>query len=195
MVVGIVLAAGRSERMGRTKALLDAGGRTFLRAAVDALRGGGCDPVVVVARADAGDVAREAELAGAVVVRNEREDAEQIDSLRLGLAAAGAAATAALVLPVDHPLVTAGTVTRLLAAHADAPAAVVRPTRDGQPGHPTLFPRGTWRALAEEPLPRGARTVVEAAGTRRVDVPVSDAGVLVDIDTPEVYRRHLGGPA
>lgn len=193
MITGIVLAAGRSERMGRTKALLEVGGRSFLAAAAGALRGGGCEEVVAVVRADADDVARAAEAVGAVVVRNGRPDAEPIDSLRLGLVSARADATGALVLPVDHPLVTAETVAHLVAAHRGTPDAVVRPVRDGRPGHPTLFPRTVWAALAQEPLPEGARSVVEAEGTRRVDVPVADPGVLVDIDTPELYRQHARG--
>ena len=47
-----MLAAGRSTRMGRAKGLLDAGGVSFLRRCVESLRGGGCDPVVVVVNAD-----------------------------------------------------------------------------------------------------------------------------------------------
>ena len=120
-------------------------------------------------------------------------DGEQIDSLRSGLdevdAADAGPAVAVVVLPVDHPRIRASTVAALIeawradAGPADASEAVVRPVRDGEPGHPTLFPRATWPALRDPSLADGARSVVESA--RVIDVPVDDPGVLLDIDAPE----------
>jgi molybdenum cofactor cytidylyltransferase len=191
---GVVLAAGRSSRMGQSKALLDAGERTFVEACVAALAEGGCAPVVVVA-ADEEAVAR-ARDAGAVVVEG-RPDGEQVDSLRSGLEAlrtdAGSPPAAVVVLPVDHPLVGAGTVRALLDASRRHPASVIRPVYGGLPGHPTLFPASTWASLMDPDLPRGARSVVESDGTDLVNLPVDDPGILADIDTPDAYRRHLGG--
>lgn len=191
-IVGIVLAAGRSERMGRPKALLLLGDRSFLRAAVETLSEGGCGDVVVVAAA--ADIETEARLAGARVVWNDDDEAEQVDSLRLGLGAARGDATAAVVLPVDHPLVKPATVRALVDVHAVRPAAIARPVHEGRPGHPTLFPRAVWSVLGEAELPRGARSVVDAPSTTTVDVPVDDAGIITDIDTPDAYGRQVDGP-
>jgi CTP:molybdopterin cytidylyltransferase MocA len=152
--LGIVLAAGRSERMGRSKALLPTGDDSFLRAAVETLSAGGCDPVVVVTGSEEAEA--EAKSAGAEVVWNDARDAEQIDSLRLGLSARAEAAfacAAAVVLPVDHPLVQVDTVRALIEAAGARPGAVVRPVLDGQPGHPTLFPRSVWARLLDPELP------------------------------------------
>ncbi len=189
---GIVLAAGRSRRMGSPKPLLEVGDDTFLTAAVAALREGGCAQVVAVV-GDA-ETAAAARKAGAAVVMGD-PDAEQVDSLRAGLRALPPEATAALVLPVDHPLVRAPTVRALLAAAVRSPGAVIRPVHGGRPGHPTLFPRSLWPALADPALPEGARSVVDAPTTETVDVPVDDPGVLADIDTPAAYERHVGGTA
>jgi molybdenum cofactor cytidylyltransferase len=190
-VLGIVLAAGRSERMGRSKALLRLGDASFTRAAVDILCDGGCADVVVVVAGP--DVEAEARSAGARVVWNDALESEQVDSLRLGLGAAAPDATAAVALPVDHPLVSPLTVRSLLEAHRADPGTIVRPVRGGRPGHPTLFPRGVWPALLDDSLPRGARSVVDDPGTAIVDVPVDDPGVIADIDTPDAYDRHVEG--
>lgn len=190
-LIGIVLAAGRSQRMGAPKPLLELDGRTFLRAAIDLLHEGGCSAVVAVVSEDA-EVEADARGAGAIVVRG-RPTAEQIDSLRAGLDHVPANADAVVVLPVDHPTVRPATVLALAAVAASEPDAVIRPTCDGRPGHPALFPRVTWSALRDPTLPRGARSVVESSETRTVDVPVDDPGVVADIDTPEAYRRHAGG--
>lgn len=202
-VGGIILAAGRSTRMGRPKPLLELGDRSFLDACVSLLRQGGCAAVVTVLAAAA---EREEEVraraAGAIVVRNEAVRSEQVDSLRLGLEALEAGEEdgrvdgpleAALVLPVDHPLVAVDTVRILLSEGTAHPDAIVRPIHGGRPGHPTLFPRSLWPALGDPELPRGARSVVESPGTRTVDVDVADPGVVADIDTPEAYRRYVGG--
>lgn len=202
-VGGIVLAAGRSMRMGRPKPLLELGDRSFLDACVSTLRQGGCAAVVTVL---AGEADREQEIraraAGAIVVRNDAARSEQVDSLRLGLEALEAGEvdgqvdgrmSAALVLPVDHPLVTPDTVRILLAQGAAHPDVIVRPIHGGRPGHPTLFPRSLWPALGDPELRRGARSVVESPETRTVDVDVADPGVVADIDTPGAYRRYVGG--
>lgn len=202
-VGGIILAAGRSTRMGRPKPLLELGDRSFLEACVSALHQGECAAVVTVL---AGAAEREEEVrartAGAIVVRNEATRSEQVDSLRLGLETLEAGEdsgridgplAAALVLPVDHPLVTADTVRILLSEGAAHPGAIVRPLHKGRPGHPTLFPRSVWPALRDPQLPRGARSVVESPGTWTVEVDMADPGVVADIDTPEAYRRYVGG--
>lgn len=198
---GIVLSAGQSVRMGEPKALLDLNGRTFLACAVDALRRGGCSGVVVVvadaAVADA--AAADATAAdGAVasgmflrVVWNAEPGGEQLDSLLTGLKALPDEVAGAVVLPVDHPLVRPETVRALLDAGRSDPDAVIRPTLDGVPGHPTLFPRALWARFHDQSLPLGARSVVESPDTRTVDVAVRDRGILADIDTPAAYRRYV----
>lgn len=188
-IVGIVLAAGRSQRMGQPKALLRLGEQSFVRATVETLSDGGCADVVVVVASD--DVEIEAHSAGARFAWNDDLDAEQVDSLRCGLEAADGVVSAAVVLPVDHPLVRPDTVAALLEAHRTNPSAIVRPVHEGRPGHPTLFPRALWPALLDPSLPDGARSVVDNPATTTVDLPIDDPGVLADIDTPEAYDRYV----
>lgn len=192
-VAGIILAAGRSERMGTPKPLLEAGGVTFLERAIGTVVEGGCDPVLAVVRVGAGEVGL-ATRAGARPIINDDPDTEQIESLRLALRALpdpGIGATA--VLPVDHPLVAPETVAALIARWRAAPERIVRPVHGGAPGHPTLFPRTAWPALMS-PQPAGARSVVEDGTHPTEDVAVDDAGVVADIDTPDAYARWVTRP-
>src|SRR5688500_4685961 len=113
-VDGIVLAAGRSRRMGSPKAELAAEqGLTFLERAVRVLRSAGCRLVVAVVNDEDDWTARLADVAGAAVVINERLDSEQIDSLRLGIATLPGDSTSVIMLRVDFPAIYSETIAHL----------------------------------------------------------------------------------
>jgi molybdenum cofactor cytidylyltransferase len=190
-VAGIVPAAGRSSRMGRSKALLAPGGRTFLGRLTHALVQGGCDPVLVVVRDGASPEADAAHALGLQPVINPDPSEGPVSSLRAGLAALPTDVGACVWCPVDYPLVRADTVAALLASSAEAPDCVVIPAHAGRRGHPVVFPRELFARLAEPGLADGARTVVREH-PRRVTVAVDDPGILTDIDTPEDYREVFG---
>ena len=150
-VPGVVLAGGRSSRMGRPKALLPAGPDSFVGRIVRTLRAGGVREVVVVAPAD--DLAARIRAALAPhalpsrVVVNPDPDRGQLSSLLVGLdavdgpgAAAGRPAAdtrpvdALLVTLVDVPLVSAATVRALLDRYHRTRAPIVRPARSAGSG-------------------------------------------------------------
>lgn len=191
-VAGVIPCAGASTRMGRSKALLDAGGRSFLAATVGALVGGGCDPVVVVVGPDQPDEARRAKAAGAVVLENPDPGEGPVTSLRLALAVLGGSVEGVAYLPVDHPGILPDTVATLRETFLESGAPLVLPTHGGDRGHPALFRRTLFPALADPALEGGARTVVHAHLGDAVLVAVDDAGVTQDIDTPEAYRAAFG---
>ncbi|HEU0051796.1 MAG TPA: nucleotidyltransferase family protein [Longimicrobium sp.] len=194
MIAGIVLAAGRSRRMGRPKAFLRLDGRTFLERAVSALRDGGCGEVVVVVGPPEDETARavaESALAlGARLAVNPEPESEQIDSLRAGILALPRRAGVAIVLPVDVPGATAELVVALVDGFRANDALIVRPSAGGRSGHPVLFARPVWRDLLREELPEGARTVIHEHAARVHEVPVP--ALPEDVDTPDDYRRLAG---
>jgi len=192
-VVGIIPAAGASSRMGTAKALLDADGRTFLERVVAVLVGGGCRSVMVVVEDPRSPVAAMALRAGAIVVENPDPGEGPITSLRRAVAALPEDAAGCALCPVDHPLVQAQTVALLLHAFRERRAAVTVPTWLGRRGHPVILRRDVAAELLDPELPDGARTVVRrrAALGERLEVPVEDGGVVVDIDTLPEYRRRF----
>ncbi|MHB2015934.1 MAG: nucleotidyltransferase family protein [Candidatus Xenobia bacterium] len=183
LVDAVVLAAGASRRMGQPKAWLMLEGETFVDRIVRHLRQVGVRDVVVV-RPLEGPAIR-----GGREVVNPRPESEQIESMQLGLRALRGDADAVLVWPVDHPLVGPETVAQLLAAFAGQP--LVQPWC-GRPGHPVLFAA----RLIPELLAAGAggaRPVVGRYREQRLLLPVSDAGVTANIDTPDAYHRIISG--
>jgi len=189
VIVGVVPAAGRSRRMGREKPLLRLRGRSFLEHVVEALRSGGCDPVLVVVGDPEGETALLAGRLGARVLRNPDPSEGPVSSLRTALRALPAQAQGVAFLPVDHPLVCPDTVARLVEAFREGSAPVVVPTCRGRRGHPVLFRAGLFPELLEPDLPLGARTVVRRHAREVLEVPVDDPGVLTDVDTPGDLQR------
>ena len=189
---GVILAGGRSRRMGTSKSTLGVDDTTFIASAVRALREGGCRDVVAVIGPGGGDAGTAASQAGARVVMNPAEDSEQIDSLRLALRNLSPGAEAVVVLPVDHPLVTSSTVARVLEAWTASRQPIARASHGTKPGHPTLFAAALFEELLEGDVPEGARSVIATHAADVLDVAVDDPGVIADIDTPEDYRRHIG---
>jgi molybdenum cofactor cytidylyltransferase len=194
MVPGIVLAAGGSTRMGRPKALLRAGDRTFIRRILDALAGGGISDALVVVRPGDDEVIAEVEAAGARGVPNPRADEGQLSSLLAGLDAVDAPGVdAILVTLVDVPLVDPSTVRALLARRAVSAAPILRAVHGGRHGHPVIFTRAVFDALRRADPSTGAKSVVRAFEVD--DVEVDDPGIVEDIDTPADYRRLFGSAA
>jgi molybdenum cofactor cytidylyltransferase len=188
---GVILAAGRSSRMSRPKALLEVGSETFLQRAAATLRAGGCAEVRAVVGADAEWAHAAAEDAGVGLVVNADPASEQVDSLRLALEALPATARAVLVLPVDLPLVTEDTVRALVQAYGAERPPLVLPFHNGVAGHPVLLDRGLFAEVLGGGLDEGVRSLIMAHARDMREVKVDDPGILIDIDTPDDYWRYI----
>ncbi len=177
--------------MGTPKAMLDAGGRTFLERVIHALREGGCARVLVALPTPKGPVAAKASEAGAVVVRNPSPDDGPIGSLRAALAVLDPAVEGVAYCPVDYPLLQADTVRALLAEFHSSQAPLALPTFRDQRGHPVVFRRSVYGELLGDDLPQGAKTVVHRHLATAALIPVEDEGSVIDIDDLTDYRRHF----
>ena len=195
MIPGIVLAGGKSSRMGRPKALLPIGssGDTFFDRITRTLLDAGIHDVVVVVGADAEAIrAGTRPRAGVRIVDNPDYELGQLTSLLAGLEAIDVRrAAAALVTLIDVPLVSAATVRLLVSAQREHGAAIVRPVSAQRHGHPVIFSRTLFGELQRADPVHGAKPVVRAHAADMLEVPVDDEGAFTDIDTPEDYERFI----
>ena len=185
-VAAVVLAAGQSSRMApRHKLLEDAGGRPMVARVVDAVLASRARPVLVVTGHRAADI--RAALAGRPVMFVEAQDyAEGLSaSLRAGLAALPTAASAALVVLGDMPLVSAASIDQLLDAYnPDEGRTIVAPTHAGELGNPVLWDRQHFPAMMALTGDRGARGLLRQRADAVAEVSLDDT-VLRDFDTVE----------
>ena len=195
VIPAIVLAAGRSSRMGRAKAMLPAGGgHTFLTRIVATFLDAGVDDVIVVVGHDADQIASSFSESGlpARFVVNREYDRGQLSSLLAGLGVVdrpGVSAT--LVTLVDVPLVSVATVRTVIETYRRTGAPIVRPTSGDRHGHPLLIGRVLFEKLRAADPSTGAKPIVRAHASADGDIAVDDEGAFADIDTEEEYRKTI----
>jgi CTP:molybdopterin cytidylyltransferase MocA len=188
-LAAVVLAAGRSSRMGELKPLLPLGGGTVLARAVAAFREVGVDDVRVVVGWRADDVAAAAAELGVPTVLNPDWRRGMFSSVAGGVASLGAGAERFFVLPADCALVRPETVGRLARTALASTAPVIYPVHGGLRGHPPLIARAALPAdLGREPL-GGLGRLLGAHDAAALEVATGDPGVLLDLDEPGDYRR------
>lgn len=186
-VAGIVLAAGRSTRMGQANKLLQSvRGKPMLRHAVEAQLASRARPVIVVTGHQHEEIA--AMLAGldVALVHNPDFASGLASSVRAGLAALPGTAPGVVVSLGDMPNVTAGVIDRLAQVFAESSDALaVVPTLLGQRGNPVLLARALFPEVEKLDGDQGARRLLDAAGDAIVEVPLDDPAIALDVDTPE----------
>jgi len=189
-IAGLVLAAGRSTRMGGPNKLLEEiNGKALVRIAAEHVLASRARPVIVVTGHQKERVERA--LAGLPVsfVHNPNFADGLSTSLKAGIAAVAADAAdadGAVVCLGDMPQVSAALIDRLIAAFDPERGALVAiPTMAGKRGNPVLWSRRFFPDLMAVEGDVGARHLIGGYGEAVVEVPVEDAAALTDVDTPE----------
>jgi molybdenum cofactor cytidylyltransferase len=186
-IAAVVLAAGRSTRMGGPNKLLErVGARPLVRIAVEEALASRASEVIVVMGHQRTEV--EKVLAGLPVRLVHNPDfADGLGtSLKAGIAAVSADADGAIVCLGDMPQVDASLIDRLIAAFdPDRGALVVVPTFQGKRGNPVLWARRFFPDLMAIEGDVGARHLIGRYGEAAVEVPVDGKAAFVDIDTPQ----------
>ncbi len=189
-VAGVVLAAGGSTRLGRSKPLLDWHGQPFVRAVASTALAAGLQPVVVVTGSQADDVGLALAGTPVSIVHNAAWESGQASSIRAGLQAVPATAGAVVFLLADQPQVDADVISALVGQHAAGLDPIVAPlVMMERRGNPVLFDRVTFPDLLTVQGDVGGRALFSK---HRVQyLPWYDERLLLDVDTEEDYRRLL----
>jgi len=183
----VILAGGLSSRMGSGfKPLLPLAGVSALALVADAFRRAGIADIVVATGHRALEITAEAARLGIRAVHNPRYETGMFSTVAAGLAALPAGTTRVAVTPVDVPLTRPATIARLL-ARLDEPGAppIVYPTFSGERGHPPCFDAAIVPAVLAHEGDGGLRQAMAPFALE--EIPVPDANILADMDTPEDY--------
>jgi molybdenum cofactor cytidylyltransferase len=194
-VAAIVLAAGRSTRMGGpNKLLAELGGRTLVRIVTEQALASNAKGVIVVTGHQAAEVEKSLRGLKVKFVHNPDFAAGLATSVKTGIAAVPDSADGAVVCLGDMPLIDAHLIDRLIEAFApDRGNLIAVPVSDGRRGNPVLWSRRFFRELMTLDGDIGARHLIARHSETVAEVPVEGHGAFLDIDTPQALEEARRG--
>jgi molybdenum cofactor cytidylyltransferase len=189
-VAAIILAAGRSTRMGQAKQLLRLGDSTVLGQTIANVRRSAVVEIVLVLGSSAQSILRQLALGEDLkVVVNQDYTQGMASSLRVGLSALDPRVDAALIVLADQPFIRPETLDLLANQHRSSKPQIVIPTYQGFRGNPVLLDRSVFFEVMALEGDVGCRAIFASHPEGMVKVEVEDAGILLDIDDQEDYKR------
>ncbi|MGZ4873712.1 MAG: NTP transferase domain-containing protein [Candidatus Angelobacter sp.] len=187
-VSAVVLAAGISRRMGTPKQLLRIDGETMLERTLKNVRASNVSEIVLVLGYAAESVKKEISTEGVKIVHNPNYEQGMGTSLRTGLAAVDANATAALIVLADQPWVGSDTLNSLIACHGESTPQIIIPTYKGFRGNPVLLDRSVFPELQGLTGDVGCRAIFGEHTENILKLPVDDSGILLDVDSRDDFE-------
>ena len=194
-VAAIVLAAGRSTRMGGpNKLLAELSGKKLVRIAAEQALASKASEVIVVTGHQAELVEQALEGLNVKFVRNPDFAGGLASSVKAGIAAVSEQADGALICLGDMPLIHAELIDRLIEAFApDRGNLIVVPSAEGRRGNPVLWSRRFFSELMTLDGDIGARHLLSKHGEAVAEVPVEGDSAFLDIDTPQALETARRG--
>ena len=189
MIAAILLAAGRSRRMGAFKPLLPFGAQTVIETCINNLLAAQVEEVVVVLGHRAEEVRARLSHLPIRFALNREVESEMSASIARGVEALSARGEGAVLIALaDQPAVTTLEIERVMQAHRRTGARLVVPEWQGRGGHPVLIDLEFRAALLDLDSRRGLRALFDAHAGEVSRVPVAFRYVARDMDTWEDYR-------
>jgi molybdenum cofactor cytidylyltransferase len=188
----IILAGGYSSRMGEFKPLLKIGEKTAVEQAINNFYSIGITDIRVVVGHKGEDIIETLSKSNLKirVVLNKNYEKGMYSSIVEGVKSLEDDITAFFLLPVDNPMIKQKTIQNLMDYFKkNDDKDIVYPSFNGMRGHPPLISTKFNREILFSNPPHGLRSILNRHEKRAMDVSVVDHGILLDMDTPEDYRR------
>jgi molybdenum cofactor cytidylyltransferase len=190
-IAGLVLAAGRSSRMGSNKLLIQIDGQSLIERSVEHVAVSGAAPIVVVVGHDAQVLRTQLHGRQVQFVENPHFAEGLSTSLRAGIAALPPDIDGALVALGDMPDISPRLIGRMIAAFdPNEGREIVVPVRQGKRGNPVLWGRRYFSELAGITGDTGAKHLIGQCDDRLVEIEAESDGLFIDLDTPEALAAY-----
>jgi molybdenum cofactor cytidylyltransferase len=194
-VTAIILAAGRSTRMGGpNKLLAELDGKPLVRIVTEQALASKARDVIVVTGHQAAMVEAALKGLGVKFVRNPSFAEGLASSVKAGIAAVAGEVDGAVVCLGDMPMISAQLIDHLIEAFApDRGNLITVPVSDGRRGNPVLWSRRFFNELMTLDGDVGARHLIAKHGEAVAEVPVEGHAAFLDIDTPQALEAARRG--
>ena len=192
MIVGIILSAGESKRMGTPKQLLPWGKTIILQQVIDNSSASRLGMILLVLGSRADDIADKITITSKTrILVNHEFKAGMSSSVKCGIKNAPVDAEAYMLLLGDQPFIGPDIINNLIDSYHAGRHGIIVPVYNGQRGHPVIFDSRYKKELLSI-SDRGAKEVTEKHTHDIFEIHVVSPNILTDIDTPQDYQKALG---
>lgn len=187
----ILLAAGKSSRMGQAKMVLPWGRSTVISTILNAYFQAKVDEIVVVTGGYKELVEKEiSQLPVKIAFNRDFENGEMADSVKTGLQQLSSDCSAVFIALGDQPKITVQDLLGMMELNLTHPDALIIPSYAMRRGHPWLVPYSMFKELSELHPPKTLRDFINSHEKEILYYLVKESDILTDLDTPEDYRRN-----
>jgi molybdenum cofactor cytidylyltransferase len=192
----VILAAGESSRLGRSKQLIQFRGRSLVQRVVDAAGSGGCQPILVVTGSATSNAARDLEQTTAVLVQNRNWKRGIGSSIQTGvrwLTEHSPEIEAVVLLVCDQPFANSLMIKRLISRRQQSHKPIVASRYADTLGVPALFDRGFFAELLGLGADCGAKSIILRNREKVAEISFPQGNI--DIDTADDLEHALAKPS
>jgi molybdenum cofactor cytidylyltransferase len=191
-ITPVILAAGGSMRMGYPKALLPLESDCFLTWILKVVKNSGLGKPTVVLGKNAREIQSRIQEWQVDILINTEPERGQLSSIQMALSSLPPESVAAMVWPVDQPLVSVYLVDNLAHRFFDSSALIAYPIYGERLGHPAIFHRELFQEFMEAPLDEGPKRIITNHQADTAVLPTDEPGTVYDFDTPSDYEAAFG---
>lgn len=184
-ISAIILAAGKSKRMGQPKMLLPWGNTTVLGKVIETIQSAGIEDILIVANSE---IASQISNCQAPIAIN--DSGEMLTSIQLGLRNQKPSAEAALICLGDQPQMEVRSARSVCEAFRKTQSNLVVPSYQMRRGHPWLVARPLWDEILNMREPETMRDFLNRHNGEIHYVECGTPTILQDVDTPEDYLKY-----
>lgn len=179
----IITAAGYGKRYGEPKLFAEINGKSFIRIIIENLRTAGIEKIIAVVNEKTYKRAMDSGPDADLIINPEPEKG-MITSVYTGLNKAKGF-DGILIVPVDHPLISAETYRHLCGFFRDNPDKIIKPAYRGKTGHPVIMPYGIKELITGDDTEGGLNTILKNSEFEIIYTEVDDPAILKNINTAE----------
>ena len=187
----ILLAGGKSQRLGRPKLLLPFGDKTVIERSLDNVLASEADEVVVTVGGNAEEIAARVKEQAVKVAMNQHYFYGMGTSIAAGLSLVNEKASAIVVALADQPAIDSKLINRLLQEFRMGDKGIVAPVCGGKRGHPVIFSSKYRAELLQLRGEVGGREIIARHHDDVLEIAVDSQSISLDIDTMEDYNRLI----
>lgn len=187
----ILLAAGKSSRMGQSKIVLPWGGSTIISTILNTYIQAKITEIVVVTGGYRDLVEKEiSHFPVKIAYNRDFENGEMADSVKTGLSVIGKDCDAIFIALGDQPKISSNDLLGMIDQYQSQPGSLIIPSYAMRRGHPWLVPHSMFQELLDLRTPSTLRDFIKSHEKEIRYYLVKESDILTDLDTPEDYKKN-----